>query len=49
MVVGFGFVLVAVYFVGIDRRWSLVYEVDEVEVIERYGHGVKFLGRRPNT
>jgi hypothetical protein len=43
------FVMAAVKFEGNDRRWTMVYEVDELELIERYGHGVKFLGRRPNT
>jgi UDP-N-acetylmuramate-alanine ligase len=41
--------MAAVKFEGYDRRWTMVYEVDELELIERYGHGVKFLGRRPNT
>jgi len=24
----------------------MVYEVDQLELVERYGHGVNFLGRR---
>ncbi|HAF69108.1 MAG TPA: hypothetical protein DCX77_10245 [Acidimicrobiaceae bacterium] len=40
------FVMAAVTFQGSDRRWTMVYDVDELELVERYGHGVKFLGRK---
>ena len=40
------FVMAAVTFGVNDRRWTMVYEVDELELVERYGHGVKFLGRK---
>jgi hypothetical protein len=43
------FVMAAVKFESSDRRWTMVYGVDELELIERYGHGVKFLDHRPNT
>jgi len=43
------FVMAAVKFDSNDRRWTMVYGVDELELIERYGHGVTFLDRRPNT
>ena len=41
------FVMAAVKFEENDRRWTMVYEVDQLELVERYGHGVNFLGRRP--
>ena len=40
------FVMAAVKFEDSERRWTMVYEVDELELVERYGHGVKFLGRK---
>ena len=40
------FVMAAVTFEDSERRWTMVYEVDELELVERYGHGVKFLGRK---
>ena len=40
------FVMAAVKFEDSERRWTMVYDVDELELIERYGHGVKFLGRK---
>ena len=43
---GNGFVMAAVKFEDSERRWTMVYDVDELELIERYGHGVKFLGRK---
>ncbi len=43
------FVMAAVTFGDSDRRWTMVYEVDELELVERYGHGVKFLGRKRQT
>ena len=43
------FVMAAVKFEDNDRRWTMVYDVDELELVERYGHGVQFLGRRPIT
>ncbi len=43
------FVMAAVKFEDSERRWTMVYEVDELELVERYGHGVSFLGRRPRN
>ncbi|MDP6862850.1 MAG: hypothetical protein QGH80_04100 [Acidimicrobiales bacterium] len=40
------FVMAAVKFEESERRWTMVYDVDELELVERYGHGVKFLGRK---
>ncbi|MEC7828381.1 MAG: hypothetical protein VX360_03875 [Actinomycetota bacterium] len=40
------FVMAAVKFDESERRWTMVYDVDELELVERYGHGVKFLGRK---
>ena len=40
------FVMAAVKFEDSERRWTMVYDVDELELVERYGHGVKFLGRK---
>ncbi|MEE3255817.1 MAG: hypothetical protein VX222_00910, partial [Actinomycetota bacterium] len=40
------FVMAAVKFEESERRWTMVYEVDELELVERYGHGISFLGRR---
>ena len=40
------FVMAAVKFEDSERRWTMVYNVDELELVERYGHGVKFLGRK---
>ncbi len=40
------FVMAAVKFEDDERRWTMVYDVDELELIERYGHGVRFSGRR---
>ena len=40
------FVMAAVKFEDSERRWTMVYDVDQLELIERYGHGVKFLGRK---
>ena len=40
------FVMAAVKFEDSERRWTMVYNVDEFELVERYGHGVKFLGRK---
>ena len=40
------FVMPAVKFEDSERRWTMVYDVDELELVERYGHGVKFLGRK---
>ncbi|MBA50783.1 MAG: hypothetical protein CL456_01500 [Acidimicrobiaceae bacterium] len=40
------FVMAAVKFEHSERRWTMVYDVDELELVERYGHGVKFLGRK---
>ena len=40
------FVMAAVKFEDSERRWTMVYDVDELELLERYGHGVKFLGRK---
>ena len=40
------FVMAAVKFEDSERRWTMVYDVDELELGERYGHGVKFLGRK---
>ena len=39
-------VMAAVKFEDSERRWTMVYDVDELELVERYGHGVKFLGRK---
>jgi len=38
--------MAAVKFEESERRWTMVYDVDELELVERYGHGVKFLGRK---
>ena len=43
------FVMAAVKFEESERRWTMVYDVDELELVERYGHGVKFLGRKEQT
>ena len=43
------FVKAAVKFDDSDRRWTMVYEVDQLDLVERYGHGVKFLGRRQQS
>ncbi len=43
---GTRFVMAAVKFEDSERRWTMVYDVDELELVERYGHGVKFLGRK---
>ena len=40
------FVMAAVKFEDSERRWTMVYDGDELELVERYGHGVKFLGRK---
>ena len=40
------FVMAAVKFEDSERRWTMGYDVDELELVERYGHGVKFLGRK---
>ena len=40
------FVMAAVKFEDSDRRWTMVYDVDELELLERYGYGVKFPGPR---
>ena len=40
------FVMAAVKFEDSERRWTMVYDVDELELVARYGHGVKFLGRK---
>jgi len=40
------FVMAAVKFDESERRWTMVYDVDELELVERYRHGVKFLGRK---
>ena len=40
------FVMAAVKFEDDERLWTIVYDVDELELIERYGHGVRFSGRR---
>ena len=40
------FVMAAVKFEDSERRLTIVYDVDELELVERYGHGVKFLGRK---
>ena len=39
-------VMAAVKFEDSERWWTMVYDVDELEFVERYGHGVKFLGRK---
>ena len=43
------FVMAAVKFDDSDKRWTMVYKVDELELVERYGHGVKFLGRKDRS
>jgi hypothetical protein len=43
------FVMAAVKFEDSERRWTMVYNVDELELVERYGHGVNFLGRKEQT
>lgn len=43
------FVMAAVKFEDSERRWTMVYDVDELALVERYGHGVNFLGRKEQT
>ena len=43
------FVMAAVKFDDSDKRWTMVYKVDELELVERYGHGVQFLGRKDRS
>ena len=40
------YVMAAVKFESSERRWTMVYGVDELKLIDRYGHGIKFLGRK---